>query len=81
MRGRLDPFGLRPFRRLLARTRSMSSGDSSAIVALAVLVYERTGDVAPTAALFLAAKFLPGLVAPALTARVDQLALRRHACR
>src|SRR4051812_8185130 len=52
-------------------------GDSFAIVALAVFVYDRTGDVAPTAALFLAGKFLPALVAPFLTAKVDQFAVRR----
>ena len=34
-------------------------------------------DVAPTAAFFLVAKFLPALFAPALTARLDQVALRR----
>jgi len=47
------------------------------IVALAVLVYDRTQAVAPTAAFFIVAKFLPALLAPALTARVDQLSLRR----
>jgi predicted MFS family arabinose efflux permease len=52
-------------------------GDSFAIVALAVLVYDRTGDVAPTAALFLAGKFLPALVSPFFTARLGQLAVRR----
>jgi MFS family permease len=52
-------------------------GDSFAIVALAVLVYDRTGDVAPTAALFLAGKFLPALIAPFMTARLDQVAVRR----
>jgi predicted MFS family arabinose efflux permease len=52
-------------------------GDSFAIVALAVLVYSRTGAVAPTAALFLAGKFVPALIAPMLTARLDQLHVRR----
>ena len=52
-------------------------GDSFAIVALAVLVYDRTGEVAPTAALFLAGKFVPALIAPFLTARLDQVAVRR----
>jgi hypothetical protein len=52
-------------------------GDSVGIVALAVLVYDRTEAVAPTAAFFLAAKFLPALIAPALTAAFDQAALRR----
>jgi len=52
-------------------------GDAVGVVALAVLVYDRTEAVAPTAAIFLAAKFLPALLAPLLTARVDQLPLRR----
>ena len=52
-------------------------GDSFAIVALAVFVYDRTGDVAPTAALFLAGKFAPALVAPFLTAKVDQFAVQK----
>jgi MFS family permease len=42
-----------------------------------VLVYDRTEDVAATAAFFIVAKFLPALVAPVLTARLDQVALRR----
>jgi predicted MFS family arabinose efflux permease len=42
-----------------------------------VLVFDRTQDVAPTAGFFLVAKFLPALLATGLTARLDQLALRR----
>ena len=68
---------VRPFGRLLASYTVNEFGDSVAIVALAVLVYDRTGDVAPTAALFLAAKFVPAFLAPFLTARLDQLAVRR----
>jgi MFS family permease len=52
-------------------------GDAVGVVALAVLVYDRTEAVAPTAAIFIAAKFLPALIAPLLTARVDRLPLRR----
>jgi predicted MFS family arabinose efflux permease len=52
-------------------------GDSFAIVALAVLVFDRTGDVASTAALFLAGKFLPALLSPFLTAKLDQLPVRQ----
>jgi MFS family permease len=52
-------------------------GDSFAIVALAVLVYDRTGEVAPTAALFLAGKFVPAFLSPFLTARLDQLPVRQ----
>jgi MFS family permease len=77
MRGRLAPLAVWPFSRLLSSYTLNELGDSVGIVALAVLVYDRTEAVAPTAAFFLAAKFLPALIAPALTARLDQLALRR----
>lgn len=77
VRGRFAPLAERPFGRLLSSYTLNELGDSVGIVALAVLVYDRTGAVAPTAAFFLAAKFLPALIAPALTARLDQFALRR----
>ena len=54
-----------------------SVGDYVGLVALAVLVYRETRDPLATAALFVAAQFLPALIGPALTARVDQLRLRR----
>jgi predicted MFS family arabinose efflux permease len=68
---------VRPFGRLLTTYTVNEIGDAVGVVALAVLVYDRTKAVAPTAAIFLAAKFLPALLAPLLTARVDQLPLRR----
>ena len=68
---------VKPFGRLLLSYTVNEIGDAVGIVALAVLVYDRTGDVVPTAAFFMAAKFLPAFLAPALTARIDQLALRR----
>jgi MFS family permease len=74
---RFAPLGVRPFGRLLGSYTVNEIGDSVGIVALAVLVYDRTGEVASTAAFFIAAKFLPALLAPPLTARVDQIALRR----
>jgi len=74
---RFAPLGVRPFGRLLTTYTVNEIGDSVGIVALAVLVYDRTEAVAPTAAIFVAAKFLPALLAPLLTARVDQLPLRR----
>jgi len=77
VRGRFAPLAVRPFSRLLASYTVNELGDSVGIVALAVLVYDRTEAVAPTAAFVIAAKFLPALLAPALTARLDQLALRR----
>jgi MFS family permease len=69
--------GVRPFSRLLASYTVNELGDSVGIVALAVLVYDRTQAVAPTAAFFIVAKFLPALLAPVLTARLDQMAVRR----
>jgi predicted MFS family arabinose efflux permease len=77
VRGRLAPLAVRPFGRLLSSYTLNELGDSVGIVALAVLVYDRTEAVAPTTAFFFAAKFLPALLAPLLTARVDHLALRR----
>ena len=74
---RFAPLGVRPFGRLLTTYTVNEVGDAVGVVALAVLVYDRTEAVAPTAAIFLAAKFLPALLAPLLTARVDQIPLRR----
>ena len=77
MRGRFAPLAVRPFSRLLASYTVNELGDSVGIVALAILVYDRTQAVAPTAAFFIAARFLPALLAPVLTARLDQMAVRR----
>jgi MFS family permease len=77
VRGRLAPLAVRPFGRLLSSYTLNELGDSVGIVALAVLVYDRTEAPAPTAVFFFAAKFLPALLAPALTARFDQVALRK----
>jgi MFS family permease len=77
VRGRFAPMAVRPFNRLLGSYTLNELGDCVGLVALAVLVYDRTEAVAPTAAFFIAAKFLPALLAPALTARIDQIALRR----
>jgi MFS family permease len=74
---RIAPLGVRPFGRLLASYTVNEIGDSVGIVALAILVYDRTGEVVATAALFLAAKFVPALLAPAVTARIDQFSIRR----
>jgi MFS family permease len=68
---------VRPFGRLLTSYTVNELGDSVGIVALALLVYDRTHGVAQTAGLFIAAKFIPALIAPAVTARIDQLPLRR----
>src|SRR3982751_4616788 len=52
-------------------------GDNLGVVALAILVLERTDSALATTALFLAARFLPALAAPALTAGLDRRPTRR----
>src|SRR6185312_13377141 len=66
-----------PFGRLLGSYTLNELGDSIGLVALAVLVFDRTQAVAPTAGFFLTAKFLPALFATGLTAHLDRLPLRR----
>lgn len=77
MRRRLEPLRVRPFGRLLASYTVNDLGDAIGIVALSVLVYDRTEAVAPTAGFFLVAKFLPALLATGLTAHLDRYGLRR----
>ena len=47
-------------------------GDNLGVIALAILVLDRTGSALATTALFLAAKFVPAFIAPMLTAAVDR---------
>jgi MFS family permease len=47
-------------------------GDNLGVIALAILVLDRTGSALATTALFLAGKFLPAFLAPALTAAFDR---------
>ena len=76
-RGSAAALAVEPSGACSRRTRSTSSATASGIVALRRSRLRPTGDVAPTAALFLAGKFLPALIAPFLTARLDQVAVRR----
>ena len=46
-------------------------------LALALLVYRRTGSALGAAAFFISSQFLPALISPALVVRLDQLAARR----
>ena len=48
-----------------------------ALIALAVVVYDETHSALATTAMFLAMEFLPSLLAPALTARVERLPVAR----
>src|SRR3712207_72824 len=76
IRANLHPVRVPAFGRLLASYTLNSIGDYIGVVALALLVYAETQDPLATAALFISMQFLPAFVAPALTARLDQLAPR-----
>ena len=65
------------FRRLATAYTLNEFGDWLATIALALLVFDRTGDPLAMTALFIAAKFVPALLVPALTARIERLAVAR----
>jgi len=67
-----DPLRRPQFRRLAASYAVNELGDWMGIVALSVLVYDRTGSALATATLFLGTRFLPALIAPILVARVER---------
>ncbi len=77
MKRNLAPLRDFAFRRLLVAYTVNELGDSVGVVALAVLVYDRTQDPLATTLLFLFAKFMPAFVAPALTAHLDRRSLRK----
>jgi Transmembrane secretion effector len=67
-----DPLRRPQFRRLAASYGVNELGDWMGIVALSVLVFDRTGSALATAGLFLGTRFLPALAAPLLVAKVEQ---------
>jgi predicted MFS family arabinose efflux permease len=68
----------RPGFRALATTYGLSEVvDWLTTIALAVLVYDATGSAVATTILFICSKFVPALIAPGATARVDTIAPRR----
>lgn len=72
-RSRLAPPLRRPqFRRLAVSYLINEAGDWMGIVALSVLVFDRTGSVVATTGLFFGTRFLPALLAPILVSRVEQ---------
>jgi MFS family permease len=68
----IDPLRKPQFRRLAASYGVNELGDWMGIVALSVLIFDRTGSALATAGLFLGTRFLPALIAPILVARVEQ---------
>lgn len=67
-----DPLKRPQFRRLATSYAVNELGDWMGIVALSVLVFDRTGSAMATAALFIGTRFLPALIAPILVARVER---------
>ena len=70
--GLREPLRRPAFRRLVASLAVNELGDWMGIVALSVLVYDRTGSAFATTALFLGTGVLPALLAPILVARAEQ---------
>ena len=64
------------YRRLLAAYSLNELALSIASLALAVLVYRRTGSAIGAAGFFLCSQFVPALISPALVARLDQRSVR-----
>ena len=67
-----DPLRRPLFRRLATTYAVNELGDWMGIVALSILVFDRTGSALATAGLFLGTRFLPALLAPILVARAEQ---------
>jgi len=67
-----DPLRRPLFRRLAASYTVNELGDWMGIIALSVLVFDRTDSALATAALFLGTRFLPALFAPVLVAHAER---------
>src|SRR3954470_14051417 len=72
----LAPLRRGPFRRLVLARFVDELGDWLGEIALAVLVFDRTGSPMATAALFLALQFAPALITPPIVARLEGLHTR-----
>jgi Transmembrane secretion effector len=71
MRALLLPLRVPAFARLAATYTGNELADWLATIALSIAVFDATGSALATTALFLANKFLPALLVPALAARVE----------
>lgn len=67
-----DPLRRPLFRRLAASYAVNELGDWMGIIALSVLVFDRTDSALATAALFLGTRFVPALFAPILVAHAER---------
>src|SRR5215207_1532571 len=71
-RGLIDPLRRPLFRRLATTYAVNELGDWMGIIALSLLVFDRTDSALATAGLFLGTRFLPALLAPILVARAER---------
>src|SRR6476469_8800182 len=71
-KGLFDPLRRRVFRRLATTYAVNELGDWMGIIALSVLVFDRTDSALATAGLFLGTRFLPALFAPVLVAHAER---------
>src|SRR4249919_1767207 len=68
----IDPLRRPQFRRLATSYAVNELGDWMGIVALSVLVFDRTGSAMATAVLFLGTGFLPAMLAPIVVVQVER---------
>jgi MFS family permease len=68
----IDPLRRPLFRRLATTYAVNELGDWMGIIALSVLVFDRTDSALATAGLFLGTRFLPALLAPILVTRAER---------
>jgi MFS family permease len=71
-RGFIEPLRRPLFRRLATTYAVNEMGDWMGIIALSVLVFDRTDSALATAGLFLGTRFLPALLAPLLVTRAER---------
>src|SRR3954464_12106740 len=71
-RGLLKPLRRPLFRRLATTYAVNELGDWMGIIALSVLVFDRTDSALATAGLFLGTRFLPALLAPIVVTRAER---------
>lgn len=74
MQGLRASLRIEEFRALLVSYVINRAGDFVGSIALAVIVLATTGSALATAVLFLATQFLPGILGPAVVARIDHVA-------
>src|SRR4051812_36483237 len=74
---RFSPLKIPASRRLVGVYAITRLGDMIALIAMALVVWDKTHNVWATTGLFAALEFAPALAGPAITARIDRLPVSR----